>query len=109
MIVNCAAMAPERMESELFGVEAARSSDSAGRKIGLFEQAHNGTLVFDEIGDMPFETQGKIVRVLQDQTFEQVGGSKKIAVDVRVVATTTRDLQEEISEERFPGGPVFIG
>lgn len=101
VIVNCAAMAPERMESELFGVEAARSSDSAGRKIGLFEQAHNGTLVFDEIGDMPFETQGKIVRVLQDQTFEQVGGSHKIAVDVRVVATTTRDLQEEISEGRF--------
>lgn len=101
VIVNCAAMAPERMESELFGVEAARASDQEGRKIGLFEQAHNGTLVFDEIGDMPIETQGKIVRVLQDQTFEQVGGNRKIAVDVRVVATTTRDLQDEIAAGRF--------
>lgn len=101
VIVNCAAMAPERMESELFGVEAARASDQEGRKIGLFEQAHNGTLVFDEIGDMPIETQGKIVRVLQEQTFEPVGGSQKIAVDVRVVATTTRDLQVEIRAGRF--------
>ncbi|CAN0309511.1 unnamed protein product [Laminaria digitata] len=101
VIVNCAAMAPERMESELFGVEAARASDQEGRKIGLFEQAHNGTLVFDEIGDMPMETQGKIVRVLQEQTFEPVGGSRKIAVDVRVVATTTRDLQDEIRAGRF--------
>lgn len=101
VIVNCAAMAPERMESELFGVEAARASDQEGRKIGLFEQAHNGTLVFDEIGDMPMETQGKIVRVLQEQTFEPVGGSQKIAVDVRVVATTTRDLQDEIRAGRF--------
>ncbi len=101
VIVNCAAMAPERMESELFGVEAARASDQEGRKIGLFEQAHNGTLVFDEIGDMPIETQGKIVRVLQEQTFEQVGGNRKIEVDVRVVATTTRDLKDEIDTGRF--------
>jgi two-component system, NtrC family, nitrogen regulation response regulator NtrX len=101
VIVNCAAMAPERMEAELFGVEAARASDQDGRKIGLFEQAHNGTLVLDEIGDMPMETQGKIVRVLQEQTFTQVGGNRKIAVDVRVVATTTRDLQTEIRAGRF--------
>ena len=101
VIVNCAAMAPERMEAELFGVEASRASDQEGRKIGLFEQAHNGTLVFDEIGDMPLETQGKIVRVLQEQTFEQVGGNRKIAVDVRVVATTTRDLKDEIAAGRF--------
>ena len=101
VIVNCAAMAPERMESELFGVEAARASDQEGRKIGLFEQAHNGTLVFDEIGDMPIETQGKIVRVLQEQTFEQVGGNRKIEVDVRVVATSTRDLKDEIVAGRF--------
>lgn len=101
VIVNCAAMAPERMEAELFGVEAARASDQEGRKIGLFEQAHNGTLVLDEISDMPLETQGKIVRVLQEQTFTQVGGNRKIAVDVRVVATTTRDLQDEIRAGRF--------
>ena len=101
VIVNCAAMAPERMEPELFGVEASRASDEEGRKIGLFEQAHSGTLLFDEIGDMPLETQGKIVRVLQDQMFQPVGGQRKIQVDVRVVATTTRDLQQEISEGRF--------
>jgi len=101
VIVNCAAMAPERMEAELFGVEAARASDQEGRKIGLFEQAHNGTLVLDEIGDMPLETQGKIVRVLQEQTFTQVGGNRKIAVDVRVVATTTRDLEVEIRAGKF--------
>ena len=101
VVVNCAAMAPERMEPELFGLAAARASDEEGRKIGLFEQAHNGTLLFDEIGDMPLETQGKIVRVLQEQTFEPVGGRQKIQVDVRVVATTTRDLQQEISEGRF--------
>jgi two-component system nitrogen regulation response regulator NtrX len=101
VVVNCAAMAPERMESELFGVEAARALDQDGRKIGLFEQAHNGTLLFDEVGDMPLETQGKIVRVLQDQTFEQVGGHQKIEVDVRVVATTTRDLRSEIEAGRF--------
>jgi two-component system nitrogen regulation response regulator NtrX len=101
VIVNCAAMAPERMEAELFGVSGSRASDNNGRKIGLLEQAHNGTLVFDEIGDMPIETQGKIVRVLQEQTFEQVGGNRKIAVDVRVVATTTRDLKDEIKHGRF--------
>jgi two-component system nitrogen regulation response regulator NtrX len=101
VIVNCAAMAPERMEAELFGVEAARASDQEGRKIGLFEQAHNGTLVLDEIGDMPLETQGKIVRVLQEQTFTQVGGNRKIAVDVRVVATTTRDLEVKIRAGKF--------
>lgn len=101
VIVNCAAMAPERMEAELFGVSGSRAFDQNGRKIGLFEQAHNGTLVFDEIGDMPIETQGKIVRVLQEQTFDQVGGNRKIAVDVRVVATTTRDLKDEIAHGRF--------
>ncbi len=101
VVVNCAAMAPERMESELFGVEASRASGEEGRKIGLLEQAHNGTLLFDEIGDMPLETQGKIVRVLQDQTFQPVGGQRKIQVDVRVVATTTRDLQQEIADGQF--------
>jgi two-component system nitrogen regulation response regulator NtrX len=101
VVVNCASMAPERMEIELFGVESGRTSEAEGRKIGLFEQAHNGTLLLDEVGDMPLETQGKIVRVLQDQTFERVGGGQRIKVDVRVVATTTRDLREEIRSGQF--------
>jgi two-component system nitrogen regulation response regulator NtrX len=99
--INCAAMEPDRMEVELFGVESGRADGEEGRKIGLFEQAHNGTLLLDEIGDMPIETQGKIVRVLQDQTFERVGGGRRTRVDVRVVATSTRDLRNEIAAGRF--------
>ncbi|HMA49504.1 MAG TPA: sigma-54 dependent transcriptional regulator [Magnetospirillaceae bacterium] len=98
VVVNCAAMQPSSMESELFGVE--RTADGV-TKIGTFEQAHGGTLVLDEVADMPMETQGKIVRVLQEQTFERVGGSKRVEVDVRVMATTNRDLPTEIGAGRF--------
>jgi two-component system nitrogen regulation response regulator NtrX len=98
VVVNCAAMQPNSMESELFGVE--RTADGV-TKIGTFEQAHGGTLVLDEVADMPLETQGKIVRVLQEQTFERVGGSKRVEVDVRVMATTNRDLPTEIGAGRF--------
>lgn len=98
VVVNCAAMHPERMESELFGTE---DGGDGPFKIGKFEQAHGGTLLLDEVADMPLETQGKIVRFLQDQTFERVGGSTRVEVDVRVVATTNRDLQGEIAAGRF--------
>src|ERR1700761_647885 len=98
VVVNCAAMQPNSMESELFGVE--RTADGV-TKIGTFEQAHGGTLVLDEVADMPMETQGKIVRVLQEQTFERVGGSKRVEVDVRVMATTNRELGSEIAAGRF--------
>jgi len=98
VVVNCAAMQPNSMEAELFGVE--RTADGV-TKIGTFEQAHGGTLVLDEVADMPMETQGKIVRVLQEQTFERVGGSKRVEVDVRVMATTNRDLPTEIGAGRF--------
>src|SRR3546814_5822814 len=91
VIVNCASMAPDRMEYELFGAEGARAGAGGAAKVGLFEQAHGGTLLLDEVGDMPLETQGKIVRSLQDQTFERVGGGHRIKVDVRVVATSTRE------------------
>lgn len=67
----------------------------------MLELAHGGTLLLDEVADMPLETQGKIVRVLQEQTFERVGGSVPVSVDVRVVATTARDLEERIAEQRF--------
>src|SRR3546814_3301496 len=69
--------------------------------IGTFEKAHGGTLFLDEVADMPMETQGKIVRVLQEQTFQRVGGDKRIAVDVRVIAATSRDLPSQIGDGRF--------
>lgn len=93
-VVNCAAMHPDRMETELFGIEG---SSDAGRKVGMFERAHKGTLLLDEIGDMPLETQGKIIRVLQEQNFERVGGTSQVQVDVRVIASTTKDLTAEIN------------
>ena len=98
VVVNCAAMHPERMEAELFGVE--QTADGS-RKIGTFEQAHGGTLVLDEVADMPIETQGKIVRILQEQTFDRIGGGKRVEVDVRVMAITNRDLAGEIAGGRF--------
>lgn len=96
--INCAAMHPDRMETELFGTEG---NEDTARKVGMFERAHMGTLLLDEIGDMPLETQGKIVRVLQEQIFERVGGSNRVEVDVRVIASTTKDLTAEINEGNF--------
>lgn len=98
--LNCAAMHPDRLETELFGNEA-DAETSAGLKVGTFEQAHGGTLLLDEVADMPLETQGKIVRVLQEQSFERVGGNRIVEVDVRVVASTNRDLPQLISQGRF--------
>jgi two-component system, NtrC family, nitrogen regulation response regulator NtrX len=98
--VNCATMRPERLEIELFGTEA-DSDIGAPRKIGTFERAHGGTLFLDEVADMPLETQGKIVRVLQEQTFERIGGSSRVEVDVRVVASSNRELAAEIGGGRF--------
>jgi two-component system nitrogen regulation response regulator NtrX len=100
VVLNCASITPDRMESELFGTERAGASES-GRKVGTFEAAHNGTLLLDEVVDMPLETQGKIVRVLQEQVFHRLGGQTRVEVDVRVVATTTKDLAEEIRGGRF--------
>ena len=94
--VNCAMLAPERIEAELFGVE-----NEGSRKIGLFEVAHSGTLYLDEVADMPLETQGKILRVLIDQTFQRIGGSTRVQVDVRVISSSTRDLRQEIEQGRF--------
>ncbi|GBQ33750.1 sigma-54-dependent Fis family transcriptional regulator [Gluconacetobacter azotocaptans] len=97
--LNCATLAPGRFEEELFGIEGA--ADGAGRRTGVLERAHGGTLLLDEVSDMPIETQGKIVRALQDQSFERVGGSSRVKVDVRVLAATNRDLQEAIAAGRF--------
>lgn len=100
VVLNCATMHPDRLELELFGSEGDQEGNG-GRKIGTFEQAHGGTLLLDEVADMPLETQGKIVRVLQDQTFERLGGRRRVEVDVRVIASTNRDLEQEMQEGRF--------
>ena len=100
LVLNCASMSPERMEVELFGMEGPLEG-AAVRKVGTFEAAHNGTLLLDEVADLPPETQGKIVRVLQEQTFQRVGGETRVDVNVRVIASTTRDLGEEIRASRF--------
>src|SRR5919206_3604971 len=99
--LNCATMRPDRLEIELFGTEAGVEGPDTPRKIGTFEQAHGGTLFLDEVADMPPETQGKIVRVLQEQTFERVGGAGRVEVDVRVIASSNRDLSAEIAAGRF--------
>ncbi|MBF0247986.1 MAG: sigma-54-dependent Fis family transcriptional regulator [Alphaproteobacteria bacterium] len=101
VVVNCATMEPERMETELFGTETPVDDGEGGRKVGYFESAHMGTLFLDEVTDMPIETQGKIVRVLQEQIFERVGSTTKVEVDVRVVASASHDLQDEIRVGRF--------
>ncbi len=98
VVVNCATMHPDRIEYELFGADG--EGDEA-RKVGLFEQAHGGTLLLDEVADMPLETQGKIVRALQDQVFERIGGRTKVEVDVRVVASSARDVEAEMAAGRF--------
>ncbi|HKY87282.1 MAG TPA: sigma-54 dependent transcriptional regulator [Pseudorhodoplanes sp.] len=99
VVINAAAITPERMETELFGVEQTNGAQS--RKVGALEEAHGGTLFIDEIADMPRETQNKILRVLTDQTFERVGGGGKVAVDVRIVSSTSRNLEAEISAGNF--------
>ncbi|MEN3973821.1 sigma-54 dependent transcriptional regulator [Emcibacter sp. SYSU 3D8] len=101
VVVNAANIAPERMEIELFGIERKQVGQVQSRKIGLFEQAHGGTLFLDEVGDMPMETQSKILRVLVEQMFERVDGSRKVQVDVRVMSSTTKDLRHSIESGRF--------
>jgi len=101
VVLNCATLNPARFEEELFGVEAGSDPVAYPRRTGVLERAHGGTLLLDEVSDMPVETQGKIVRALQDQTFERLGGSNRVKVDVRVIATSNKDLTEEISAGRF--------
>lgn len=99
-VLNCATLSPTRFEEELFGIEG-NTQNNLQRRTGVLEKAHGGTLVLDEVADMPLETQGKIVRALQDQTFQRVGGSSRVKVDVRVIAITNKDLNQEIANGRF--------
>lgn len=101
VVLNAATMAPDRMEIELFGIEAGTRGGEETRKIGTFEQAHGGTLFLDEVADMPLETQGKILRFLQEQSFQRVGGGPPVEVEVRFIAASNRDLRAEIVAGRF--------
>jgi two-component system nitrogen regulation response regulator NtrX len=99
--VNCAAIPHELIESELFGHEKGSFTGAFESKKGKFELAHEGTLFLDEIGDMSLTTQAKVLRVIETQEFQKVGGSKKIKVDVRIIAATNKDLEEEIQKSNF--------
>lgn len=99
--VNCAAIPEELIESELFGHEKGAFTGATAARKGKFDQANNGTLFLDEIGDMSLKTQAKILRILQERKFERVGGNKTIEVDVRVIAATNKDLQDEIKNGQF--------
>jgi two-component system nitrogen regulation response regulator NtrX len=95
--LNAATITPERMEIELFGTE----SNGSERKVGALEEAHRGILYLDEVADMPRETQNKILRVLVDQQFERVGGTKRVKVDVRIISSTAQNLEGLIAEGQF--------
>jgi nitrogen regulation protein NR(I) len=101
LAVNCAAIPETLLESELFGYEKGAFTGANRRKIGKFEQANEGTIFLDEIGDMTLSTQSKILRVLQEGSFEHLGGEQSIHVDVRVVAATNRNLEKAIEEGKF--------
>ena len=98
VLINAAAITPERMEEELFGVEGA---ENGSRKIGALEEAHGGTLFIDEVAEMPRETQNRILRVLVEQTFTRIGGTTKVQVDVRIISSSSRNLEDEIAEGHF--------
>lgn len=97
VVVASASMEPETVEQELFGVER----EDGQATPGLLERAHGGTLFLDEVADMPLTTQGKILRVLTDQSFSRVGGTRQVRVDVRIISSTSRNLEEEMEAKRF--------
>ncbi len=99
--VNSGAIAADLIESELFGHESGSFTGATGRHVGLFEQANGGTLFLDEIGEMPLALQVKLLRVIEERSIRRVGGTKQIPVDVRIIAATNRDLQQEIANGSF--------
>jgi two-component system nitrogen regulation response regulator GlnG len=101
LAINCAALPEPLIESELFGHEKGAFTGADRQRIGKFEQCQDGTIFLDEIGDMPLAAQAKVLRLLQDQTFERVGGSESIRTHVRVIAATNQDLERRIAAGRF--------
>src|SRR6266403_116928 len=99
--INCVAIPENLLESELFGHERGAFTGAENRRIGRFEQAHGGTIFLDEIGDMSPSTQVKLLRVLQDSSFQRVGGKETISVDVRVIAATNRNLEAAMQQKQF--------
>jgi formate hydrogenlyase transcriptional activator len=99
--VNCAAIPAELLESELFGHERGAFTGAVAQRIGRFEAAHTGTLFLDEIGELPLHLQAKLLRAVQEQEIERVGGNRTIRVDVRIVAATNRDLNEMVEQKQF--------
>ncbi len=99
--VNCAAIPSELLEAELFGYEKGAFTGASTTRQGRFELANEGTIFLDEIGDMPLHLQVKILRVIQDRSFERIGGTKSIQVDVRIIAATNKNLENEVKEGRF--------
>jgi two-component system NtrC family response regulator/two-component system nitrogen regulation response regulator GlnG len=101
LVINCVAIPETLLESELFGYEKGAFTGAAGRKVGKIEQANRGTVFLDEIGDMPLAIQAKILRLLQEQNVERLGGRQVIPVDVRIIAATNRDLEEAVRRGQF--------
>jgi nitrogen regulation protein NR(I) len=101
LIINCVAIPETLLESELFGYEKGAFTGAVNRRVGKFEQAHGGTVFLDEIGDMPFSIQAKILRLLQERSIERLGGREPIPVDVRIIAATNRDLEAALAQGRF--------
>jgi DNA-binding NtrC family response regulator len=101
VVLNCAAIPESLLESELFGHERGAFTDAHARKIGLFEQAHRGTIFLDEIGEMSINLQAKLLRVLEEERFSRVGGTSPVQVNVRVIAATNRNLERAIQEGKF--------
>ncbi len=99
--INCAAIPGELLENELFGSEKGAFTSSHARKMGKFEIANGGTIFLDEIGDLEFSLQAKLLRVLQEQTFERLGGTKPVKIDVRIITATNMDLQDAIAKKKF--------
>jgi two-component system nitrogen regulation response regulator GlnG len=101
LVINCVAIPETLLESELFGYEKGAFTGAVNRRVGKFEQAHGGTVFLDEIGDMPFSIQSKILRLLQEKSIERLGGREPIPVDVRILAATNRDLEVALAGGRF--------
>jgi len=101
LVINCVAIPETLLESELFGYEKGAFTGAVSRRVGKIQQAHGGTVFLDEIGDMPFSIQAKVLRLLQEKSIERLGGREPIPVDVRIIAATNRDLEAAITEGRF--------